>query len=70
MSTWLTAEEVKKPCVDYMKLNAHLPTVLGYMSIGAVTLVDIPKIDEMLARLQLAKCITNLDWRSGHYWIK
>ena len=41
--------DTKNLCVDYRKLNTQLPTLLGNKSLGAVTLVDIPKIYEILA---------------------
>ena len=45
------AQAAKRFCADYTKLNAQLPTIHKNKSTGAVTLVDISKIDEMLARL-------------------
>ena len=41
--------------------------MLENKSSGTVTLVDIPKIYEMLAKLRLAKFFTCLDLRSGYY---
>ena len=39
----------QRRCVNFRKLNTQLLIVLGSKSSGAVTLIDIPKIDEMLA---------------------
>ena len=63
-------QETKRLCMKYWKLNTQLSTVLGSKSPGAIMLVDIPKIDEMLAWLHSSKFFTSLDLRSGHYHIK
>ena len=41
---------MKRLCVDYRKLNTQLSTNLESKSSRAVTLIDIPNIDEMLAQ--------------------
>ena len=60
----------KRLHVNYRKLHAQLPTVLGNKSSGAITLVDIPKIDEMLSCLHESKFFTSIDMRGGYYHIK
>ena len=57
-------------CGNHRKLNAHLPTEHGNKSSGVITLVDIPKIDEMLTHLHESKFFTSLDMGSGYYHIK
>ena len=57
-------------CIDYRKLNSQLPEILANRSPGAVTLVDIPKADEMLERLPSSNFFTSLDLRCGNYHIK
>ena len=56
--------------VNYRKLNLHFPTVHEKKSSGAITLVDIPKIDEMLAYLCESNFFTSLELRSRQYHIK
>ena len=63
-------QEEKRLSVDYRKVNAQLPTVLGDKSLGVITLDDIPKIDEMLACLHGSRFFTHLDFRSRYYLIK
>ena len=60
---------VPQKCMNYRKLNTQLSTVLGNKSSGAVTLVYISQIDEMLPRLRSVKYLTSLDLRSGYYHI-
>ena len=58
-------------CIDFRKLNELQPEVqhadseLG----GNISLVPLPKIDEMYGRLKGAKVFTMLDVRSGYYHI-
>ena len=63
-------QEAKRLCVDYRKLKAQVPTVHWRKATDAVTFIDIPKIDEMIVRLQLTKFFTSLDLRSGYHYIK
>ena len=42
ISTRLSSAKTKWLCVNYQKLNAHLPTVFGSKISGAITVVDIP----------------------------
>ena len=57
-------------CTDFRKLNELLPEVCHTDSEtgGNISLVPLPKIDQMYGRLQGAK-ITTLDLRSGYYHI-
>ena len=50
--------------------NPQLTTILGGKSSGAINLVYIPKIDEMLGHLNDSKFFTSLDLRSRYYHIK
>ena len=58
-------------CIDFRKLNElqpevwHADTETG----GNISLVSLPKIDEMYGRLQGAKVFTTLDLRSDYYHI-
>ena len=58
-------------CIDFRKLNELQPEVRHVDSEtgGNISLVPIPKIDEMYGRLQGAKVFTTLDLRSGYYHI-
>ena len=49
MSNLLTSTRNKKT-VDYRMLNTESPILSENKSLGAVTLVDIPQTDGMLAR--------------------
>ena len=44
----LPVQETQRFCVDYRKLNALLPLVLGNKSSGVVTLTDSSKIEKCL----------------------
>ena len=58
-------------CIDFRKLNdlqcevCHADSQTG----GNISLVPLPKIDEMYGRLKGAKYFTTLDLRSGYYHI-
>ena len=58
-------------CIDFRKLNELQPEVHQADSEtgGNISLVPLPKIDEMYGRLQGAKVFTTLDLRSGYYHI-
>ena len=58
-------------CIDFRKLNELQPEVCHADSEtgGNISLVPLPKIDEMYGRLQGAKVFTTLDLRSGYYHI-
>ena len=56
-------------CVDYRALNSLLPPVKNAYSKakGILTLVPLPKIDEIYARLKGSNIYSTFDMRSGHY---
>ena len=58
-------------CIDIRKLNELQPEVCCADSEtgGNISLVPLPKFDEMYGRLQGAKVCTTLDLRSGYYHI-
>ena len=61
----------KRLCVDYRLLNSLLPPVQkGYSKAkGVLTLIPLPKIDQLYARLKGAKYFTNLDMRAAYHHI-
>ena len=61
----------RRMCVDYRMLNSLLPPVNKAHSKakGIVTLVPLPKIDEIYAQLQGSKIFSALDMRSGYFHI-
>ena len=58
-------------CVDYRALNTLLPPVQKAYSKakGILTLVPLPKIKELYAKLLGSKVYSALDLRSGYYHI-
>ena len=56
-------------CVDYRALNSLLPLVKKAFSKakGILTLVPLPKIDEIYARLKGSNIYSTFDMRSGYY---
>jgi hypothetical protein len=63
-------KETKRMVIDYRRLNSIGPEVDGPKNKGALSLVPLPKIDDMLATLKDAKFFSKLDMRSGYYHIK
>ena len=62
----------RRMCIDFRKLNDLQPEVCHADSQtgGNISLVPLPKIDEMYGRLKGAKYFTTLDLRSGYYHIR
>ena len=62
----------RRMCVDYRMLNSLLPPVSKAHSKakGIITLVPLPKIDEIYAQLQGSKIFSVLDMRSGYFHIE
>ena len=59
----------RRLCVDYQAVNSLLPPVKKAFSKpkGVLTLVALPKIDEIYARLKDSKIYFTFDMRSGYY---
>ena len=58
-------------CVDYQALNSLLPHIKKAFSKakGVLTLVPLPKIDKIYARLKGSNIYSTFDMRSGYYHI-
>ena len=57
-------------CVDFRRLNKQLPEVKNMSGgKGCISLVPLPKIDELYTKLQGYKIFSTLDLRSGYYHI-
>ena len=61
----------RRICIDFRKLNKLQPEVwhADLETGGNISLVPLPKIDEMYGRLKEAKVFSTLDLRSGYYHI-
>ena len=61
----------RRMCIDFRKLNDLQPEVCcaDSQTNGNISLVPLPKIDEMYGRLKGAKYFTTLDLQSGYYHI-
>ena len=58
----------RRMCVDFRRLNKQLPQVKKLSgSNGCISLVLLPKIDELYAKLEGYKVFGTLDLRSGCY---
>ena len=59
----------RRLCVDYRAINSLLPPVKKAFSKakGITTLVPLPKIDEIYARLKDSQIYSTFDMRSGYY---
>ena len=59
----------RRLCVDYRAINSLLPPVKKAFlkAKGISTLVPLPKIDEIYARLKDSKIYSTFDMRSGYY---
>ena len=57
-------------CIDYRKVNSLQQEVKRTdRGTGCLSLYPLPKIDEMFAKLNGAKCVSTIDLRSGYYHI-
>ena len=57
-------------CVDYRKINKLQPEVTkADGGKGCISLIPLPKIDELYAKLKGYKVFSSLDLRSGYYHI-
>ena len=60
----------RRMCVDYQKINKLQPKVTkADGGKGCFSLVPLPKIDELYAKLKGYKVFSSLDLRSGYYHI-
>ena len=60
----------KRLCIDFRKIdNLQHAVITKGKSKGCLSLVPLPKIDEMYAKLKGAKFFSNIDLRSGYYHI-
>ena len=60
----------RRMCVDYRKINKLQPEVTkADGGKGCISLVPLPKIDELYAKLKGYKVFSSLDLRSGYYHI-
>ena len=60
----------RRMCMDFRRLNKQLPEVKNMSGgKGCISLVPLPKIDELYAKLQGYKVFSTLDLRSGYYHI-
>ena len=60
----------RRMCVDFRKLNKLQPEVTNMSGgKGCISLVPLPKIDELYAKLKGYKVFSTLDLRSGYYHI-
>ena len=59
----------RRLCVDYQAANSLLPPIKKAFSKpkGVLTLVSLPKIDKIYARLKGLKIYSTFDMRSGYY---
>ena len=59
----------RRLCVDYQAINSLLPPVKKAFSKakGILTLVPLPKIDEIYAQLKGSRIYSTFDMRSGYY---
>ena len=62
----------RRMCVDYRMLNSLLPKVekAHTKAKGVLTLVPIPKIDEIYVRLEGSAVYSTFDMRSGYYHLE
>ena len=56
-------------CIDYRKVNQSLITAYNNTNSKAVSTFPLPKIQELLSRLNNCKYFSSLDLCSGYYHI-
>ena len=60
----------RRMCVDYRRINKLQPEVTkADRGKGCISLISLPKIDELYAKLKGYKVFSSLDLRSGYYHI-
>ena len=60
----------KRLCINFRKINdLQQKVIMEGKSIGCLSLIPLPKIDEMYAKLKGAKFFSTIDLRSGYYHI-
>ena len=60
----------KRLCIDFRKINdLQQKVIMKGKSKGCLSLIPLPKIDEMYAKLKGAKFFSTIDLRSGYYHI-
>ena len=60
----------KRLCIDFRKINdLQQKVIMEGKSKGCLSLIPLPKIDEMYAKLKGAKFFLTIDLRSGYYHI-
>ena len=60
----------RRMCIDFRKLNSLQPEVTNVSGgKGCISLVPLPKIDELYAKLKGYKVFSTIDLRSGYYHI-
>ena len=65
-----TSPPQRRMCVDFRRLNKQLPEVKNMSGgKGCISLVPLPKIDKLYAKLQGYKVFSTLDLQSGYYHI-
>ena len=60
----------RRMCIDYRRINKLQPEVSkADIGKGCISLIPLPKIDELYTKLKGHKVFSNLDLRSGYYHI-
>ena len=60
----------KRLCIDFRKINdLQQKVIMEGKSKGCLSLIPLPRIDEMYAKLKGAKFFSTIDLRSGYYHI-
>ena len=61
----------RRICVDYRRINKLQPEIIkADGEKGCISLIPLPKIDELYAKLKGYKVFSSLDLRSGYYHIR